>query len=338
MEDPRIQAKKVRDIVLPASHDSATGTLGYELADRSMAYSNIGFLWDIVPTRASRRSLGGKPYSVGPDLYAFILQLVYDAARATGQGALAQLHGGIRCLDLRVYWEPAYNDVYTQHALRAAKLADILFEVGEFLSYPGGKELVILELSHTNFTEDKFPQGIGRVTELVEQYLPKLTRCPVRSMAELAESKLSDLTKMCSQVVMLNTDASITYPPGSPIINGKGWDSAYRNEDVDSTGELANLEHLGLVLRSRMKHPHNPFYSINWTLTPKTKDLVDEAVSRLGDKAPNPLLKDLADAANANLVSFLQQNRQYRPYFNRIAVDWYEDSEVVSQAIQLNTE
>lgn len=326
MSDPAVQTRTLEQIVLPGTHDSGTNSLTFQLSQ--IPYSNIAFLWQLNPGQAPPGFPGSAPYYVGPALYDFVFQLVKDTAQAQDQPLLQQLQGGIRYFDLRVYWDTNANDLYIQHGLRGAPLSEILQDVGSFVSQSDGKELVFLEVSHTNF--DSQLQGAQALVSQLNQYVGAQYLYTPSDLSTLAGTTLSSITGNGSRVIVLNTDTNVAYPAGSPVLTTSGFQNSGRDADgVDQASLLAQLEAQGLQQTRTC-----PLYHVAWTLTPQTSDIESAVVSRLENNPPQLVLQQLAYTANTQLQQFVSTYPQYS--FNLITVDWYESSPVVNLAIQLS--
>lgn len=326
MSAPAVQSRTLKQIVLPGTHDSGTYSLNFQLSQ--IQYSNIAFLWQLNAGQAPPGFPGSAPYYVGPALYDFIFQLVKDTAEAQDQTILQQLQGGIRYFDLRVYWDTDANDLYIQHGLRGAPLSQILQDVGSFVSESGGKELVFLEVSHTNF--DSQPQGIQALVSQLDQYVGAQYFYTPSDLNTLASTTLSSITGNGSRVIVLNTDTDVAYPPGSSVLTTSGFQNSGRGADgVDQVSLLQQLEAQGL-----QQTRNCPLYHVSWTLTPLQSDIENAVVSRLENNTPQLVLQQLANTANSQLQQFVDTYQQYS--FNLITVDWYESSPVVNIAIQMS--
>lgn len=325
MADPAVQSKKVGQLTLPGTHDSGTYSLTLDLSQ--VKYPNISFLWNLRRDQAPRGFPGGSPFYLGPELYDFVFQLVHETAQAHDQNLYQQLTDGIRYFDLRLYWDSDTQELYIHHGLRGAAVGDLLQDVRKFLDEEGGHELVFLEVSHTNFTKE--PDGPPALLSHLSQYLGASNLYVPESLDALAATKLSDITGQGSRVVVLNTD-DYQYPQGSPVLNTTGFQRSGRSADgVDDVTQLAQAEAQGLA-----QPRTSPFYRIDWTLTPQMADIINGAVARVTGTQSPPMLKSLADKANAALQDFVNANKQYP--FNLITVDWYEDSPVVEIAVAIS--
>lgn len=328
MADPKIQSKPVNQLVLPGTHDSGTFGLTYELSQ--IMFDNIKFLWQLSPDQAGT---GGCPCPpciyVGPDLYAFIFQLAMDVSRAQDQSILDQLNGGVRFFDLRVYWDTDKGELYIQHGLRSCPLAQVLQGVGAFVRQKGGKELVLLQVGATNFKQR--PEGVEAILNQLEAYVGPSYLYTPDTFDGLAAAVLSSITGGGSQVVVMTPD-DVTYPPHSPILSTRGYQTSGRGAGgVNDVAALAQAERAGLQQPRK-----SPLYEISWTLTPQVSDIVTEAESRVAGHPSQPVLKNLAITADAALQNFVDQNG--KASFNLITVDWFEASPVVTIAIQRSSE
>jgi hypothetical protein len=324
MADAAVQNLLIQNLVLPGTHDS--GTFSLTLALSQIQYSNIQFLWELSPNQAPSGFPGGGTYYVGAPLYQFIFDLVYDVSRAQDQSLFSQLSGGIRFFDLRLYWDTNLQDIYVQHGLIGAPFSALLSDVAAFVSQTGGQELVILQVSHTNFATES--QGVTRMGTLLST-LPAGSLYTPTSLADFAATQLSSITGSGSRVLVMNIDTDVSYPAGSPVFTTSGYQTSGRNPDgVDTVSALSTAESQGLQSTRTA-----PLYQINWTLTPQLSDIANEAVSRVAGNPANPVLKNLADLAGAALLGFIQGNAKYE--FNLITVDWYEDVQSESNQIAM---
>ena len=324
MANPAIQAKKVGQLVLPGTHDSGTFSLSLELSQ--MEYENIKFLWKLSPDQAPKALPDGSTIYVGPEMYGFVFRLVKETAQAHDRSIIKQLNEGIRYFDFRVYWDTFFKDIYFHHGLRGAPLSQAFNDVAEFISQ-GGHELIFLEVSHTNFSEQT--SGAAALVAKLDQHVGRQNIYVTDSLDALGRTTLSAITGRGSRVIVLNT-SSDPYPSGSPVLTTPGFqDSGRSASGVNDVSALADAEAKGLAQQRT-----GPFYKIAWTLTPQLTDIINGAVARVEGVASPPSLKALADTANAGLQSFVEQNKKYP--FNLITVDWYQDSPVVNLAIELS--
>ncbi|RYZ91591.1 MAG: hypothetical protein EOP06_06625 [Proteobacteria bacterium] len=325
MAKPSIQQKKVSSLVLPGTHDSGTYALTRELS--KIKYGNIAFLWDLEPGKAPDTWAGKAPYYLGDDLYNFVFSVIEDVSKAQDKSILNQLNDGIRFFDLRMYFDSATNDVHVQHGLRGCTLRTILEDVSQFLKQSGGRELILLQVSHTNFTEKS--EGITKlVSELNACIEPKYVYTP-KDVSSFGSTVLEQITSSGSKVVVLDAD-NLPYPVGSTIFSASIYQKAPGGADGTSDVEaLKQREEAGLAQQRT-----SPFYEVAWTLTPQVTDIAREVTSRLQGNPPQGVVEAMAKKANDHLRAFVE-GRNKSQAFNLITVDWYEQSSLVEIAIEL---
>lgn len=326
MSDPAVQSKQVGRLVLPGTHDSGAYSLTLSLSQ--VEYANIAFLWRMSDRQAPVEEARAATFYVGPLLYDFVFRLVLETSRAHDQPLAQQLADGIRYFDLRLYWDTDDQDLYVHHGLRGAPVSELLKDVGAFVADAGGRELVFLEVSHTNFGQEA--EGPAALLAQLNEYVGADRLYAPAGLDALAATKLSDITGTGSRVVVLNTDTGYQFAQGAPVLNTDGFQDSGRSADgVDDVQQLAQLEAQGLAAPRT-----SPFYKVAWTLTPQAADIINGAVARVTAEQTPPLLKQLADQANQALQDFVNANRQHP--FNLITVDWYEDSPVIDIAVALS--
>ncbi len=111
--------KRLRDTVIPGTHDSAT--------------SDIQF--------GNQVSMDCEINS--PNFACNLFPLFPAAARAQGQRVGAQLAGGVRYLDLRLCEERFDNEIWTCHGLRSRRLENVLNDIDVFVSQTEREILII---------------------------------------------------------------------------------------------------------------------------------------------------------------------------------------------------
>ena len=285
-------------------------------------------------------------YYVGPQMYQFVMNVVLPCSISQDQTILDQLNGGIRYFDLRIYFDSRANDFYIQHALRGCTLTSILQQVAQFIANnPGNQELILLQLSHTNFTD--VPQDsdytaaqlAGMVAALIAQYLPNNVYMPTGAAGapsydfnQLASLTLADVTQNQTAVLFLNGDsAKYTYP--TQVVNTTGF--SYSNRSAGGTDTVADLSIL--EQGPLQSNPAGTLYQISWTLTPQASDIFTQAQNNMLGISALPILQQLGLTANANLQAFLALNQTAN--FNLVTVDWYEQGAaltVVDMLVGLN--
>ncbi len=340
MSNPAIQALTLAELKLPGTHDSGSYSLQTALSE--VQYSDIAFLWKLSPNQAPTD--GKFPWSegtfyIGPTLYAFVMNTALGISRSQDQTFLDQLNGGIRYLDLRIYYDESLKDFYVQHGLRGTTLTALIADVVTFCNNnPTATEWIILEISHTNFTTT--PNGAAWCTSQVIDILgafgkalytpPGAAGAPDFSLQSMASLTLADITTRAGSlnpgsiaVMVINSDVDpndpskgYTYP--TTVVNTPGFAASGRAPSgVDTVADLTQAE--GGALQN---NPSGTLYQVAWTLTPQIQDIVLQTQNALTGSTQTPALKGLATTANAALPGFLQANES--AHYNLVTVDWYE--------------
>ena len=328
MSTPQVQGLTMSQLKLPGTHDSATYSLTNTLSQ--IEYSNIAFLWSlnsgVAPVNGQYPWSGGQ-YYVGQPMYDFIMSIVKAVSTSQDQTILDQLNGGIRYFDLRIYYDTNLQDIYLQHALRGCSLETVFQQVQSFLTdNPTSEELIILDLSHTNFASVVTPPGAPTPAQMVinfvktyvgpHVYMPAGAAGTSYDFQNLSGVSVGSITDGQNAVMLLNTDGGYLYE--SQVINTSGFASSGRSADgVDTVAALQEAE--GGPLQN---NPKGTLYQISWVLTPQNTDVYTQAANSLLNNGATPILQYLAVEANNALSEFIQQNSGCN--FNLITVDWYE--------------
>ncbi|KAJ6255991.1 hypothetical protein Dda_9285 [Drechslerella dactyloides] len=319
MSNPTIQSRKLADLYLPGTHDSAAYAFTRTLS--LMKYDDIAFLWNLeyylpAPSDGSFNPLTMTPVHLGPILGSYVMNSVAHISKAQMQDIPAQLAGGIRHFDLRVYYDPTADNFYTQHALRAKPtLADIVAQVQTFVSTAGARELVILVVSHTNFNQD-FTLDDGSVVTAAEVaakfldvvrpledwvYLPGKARGTKNfDFQTLQDTTVGEITQDGkSKVLILTPD--FVLPEIS--VNTDGWDAA-------PSGATAKK---GL-------------YMISTAAALTAADIVGNVCKGLSGQEEVDLLEEKAKVANAALETTVKAAEKAAggSKIQLVSVDWWE--------------
>ncbi|HMG10584.1 MAG TPA: hypothetical protein VK609_18860 [Mucilaginibacter sp.] len=345
MSDATIQAKTLTSLVIPGTHDSGTYGLTTQLS--AIQYPNIAFLWNLYASSApvngtlpwkNTGSDGHDTYYIGPEAYNFIMGCIrlVSQSQSSSDTIKAQLDNGIRFFDLRVYYDSATPpfDYYIQHALRGPLLQTILDDVKSFVD-EGNKEIVFLQLSHTNFNSG----NVSDIVNMLQTTLPGAIYTPIGTNLHtaLSDVTLSGIAGSGTKVIVLNGDSGVTYP--SHVFNGT-FSSTRDPNGVDTVEALENRELNGLKLAVA-----NTMYGISWILTPQTPDIIASVIPTLISVTPaQPLLETLAQLANTTLYDFIKSVYPTYP-FNLITCDWYQQTgsnpdarSVVELAIEISSD
>jgi hypothetical protein len=144
-----IHGRTLAQICLPASHDSGT----YALTDTVTSDPSpelAAILNKLTSIQHDIEDIPGISKAI-PDPAAWITDAAIPAIRgvsaATSRTVLEQLNDGIRCLDLRVYYNAADAGFYTYHGLEGVLITTVLVDVVCFLSSTRG-EIVYVTMGH----------------------------------------------------------------------------------------------------------------------------------------------------------------------------------------------
>jgi len=342
MSDPSIQKKKLSQIVIPGTHDS--GSYGLSNALSTVSYSNIAFLWQLSNQSAPANGLwpwtssGPKEkatYYVGPEMYDYIISVVKQQSQSqdSSDSIYAQLNNGIRFFDLRLYYDDTTtpNDYYLQHGLRGPLLSTVLNDVYQFISEgrqqtPIRRELIFLQISHTNFGDDTAARTSGVVKMLgniLNQNEEKnIYPVPVKDNLStfFTDTSMSDICGSGTKVIILNADTD-RYSYNDSLVFEGSFNATDSPAGVDNVPELWDRE-----LKALKDAPSNPTspWGISWVLTPHASDLISYVMKTLTVTPVEPLLLEgLARLANADMADFIKQLHGKYP-FNLITCDWYQ--------------
>ncbi|KAK6495051.1 hypothetical protein TWF481_003078 [Arthrobotrys musiformis] len=318
MSAPEIQAKDLASLYIPGTHDSHAYSFDNVLS--SMRYSDISFLWDMdyflpAPSDGSFNPMKETPIHLGPVLGKYAMSSIARVAKAQGSDILSQLKGGVRHFDLRVYYDSAADKFYTQHGLRAkATLIDILNQVQQFIkANPSAAELIILDVSHTNFNQDfTLIDGTIITSQQVQfkylgtiRQLEQWTYVPINARGTknfnfqtLKSTVLSQITQGSNKVLFINPD--ITLPELS--VNTEGWMNV--PSGVTPKGGLYEI-------------------SIAATLTPG--EILENIMNGLCGVGEKELLKVKATQSNAAIVEKVRGiEGEKKTKVQLVSVDWWD--------------
>jgi hypothetical protein len=147
-DTPAIHQSPLRNICLPASHDSATNALqdfmsaqyGVWVGDVINLVKDLGEALDEIPWL--NRLINPVAWVMGAATPA-----VKGLATATSRSILQQLYDGIRCLDLRVCYFAGDHQFYTYHGLLGTNIKDVLADIKTFMQATDG-EIVYVTMGH----------------------------------------------------------------------------------------------------------------------------------------------------------------------------------------------
>lgn len=158
-DNPDLHSKKLRYICLPVTHDSGTCDLTEQMTPDQAGWerSLYGALKWVAGGIEAIPGIG--PYIPNPA--EWVRQSVYHSARglatATSRTIAQQLNGGIRGLDLRIYYDETTSAFYTYHGFVGTPMNTVLSEIQSFLEATSG-EIVYVTCGHYQ-PKGSFPQA-----------------------------------------------------------------------------------------------------------------------------------------------------------------------------------
>ncbi|KAK6542742.1 hypothetical protein TWF694_006683 [Orbilia ellipsospora] len=312
-----IQGMKLSDLYIPGTHDSQAYAFQHILS--LIQYPDIAFLWTFdytlpAPSDGSFDPISGRPIHLGPVLGDYVMNSIIHVSRAQSRDLTTQLNGGIRHFDLRVYYDPSDDTFYSQHGLRAVpKLVDLLTQVQNFIaSNPTAQELIVLDISHTNFNQDfeldngttitsdqvhaKFQSTIGQLQQWI--YMPPNARgTPNFDFQTLQNATLGSITQGGNKVLILTPDFAL--PDLS--VNTDGWIVAPSDK------------------------PPAGFYELSTAAALTPGDIVGNVLKGLSGRLEPDLLGVKAQEANAQIESTLRSlEGKTGTRVQLVSVDWWE--------------
>ncbi|EWC46695.1 hypothetical protein DRE_04182 [Drechslerella stenobrocha 248] len=330
MSTPTIQSRKLSDIYIPGTHDSAAYAFYHVLS--LIKYPDIAFLWDLeyylpAPSDGSFNPLTSTPVHLGPVLGGHVMNSIAHIAKAQPKDIGAQLTGGIRHFDLRIYYDATADQFYSQHGLRTrATLAQIIAQTQVFLSKPGTRELVTLVVSHTNLNND-FTLEDGTVITAAEVqakfvdvirplepwvYMPDSAQGAAKfDFQALKDTTLARITQSGNKVLILTPE--FVLPELS--VNSEGW------QIVPPSGT-------GLKPRR--------LYGISTAAALTVGEIVGNVMRGLSGQDEVDMLEEKAKEANARIETAVRTlEGQAGGKLQVVSVDWWEHGAYEQTAAQV---
>lgn len=174
-ENTQLHGRKLRDICLPATHDSGTFALT-DVMDDDGWKGPLDNLLDVLNEIAQKiRDIPGIGHLLDDlDPLTWILTngvmpAIHNVSTSTRRSVLQQLWDGIRGFDFRVYYHE--NDFYVGHGgVIGPKLRDIFQDIAGFLETTEG-EIVYMTMGHwTHFDANIHNKFANMVQELLGAY------------------------------------------------------------------------------------------------------------------------------------------------------------------------
>ena len=175
-ENTEIHKKKLRNICLPASHDSGTYSLtntwtpalSEELALAMNTLNSIAASIEAIP------GIGAYIPNPAEWLIDAVTPTVKKLAKATGRSIAQQLRDGIRGLDFRVYYNASDKQYYIWHTLMGSNMKDVLQDVADFLASTAGEILYITFGHYQEFSDAQVADFLQFVKDRLGMYAYKV--------------------------------------------------------------------------------------------------------------------------------------------------------------------
>ena len=125
-----IHSKSLKEICLPASHDSATYRFTNELSpDKGQGLRDALKISQDMENRLNAIPGIGKIINPPAWVNKEVLKATRGVSMANDRSIAQQLTEGIRCLDLRVYYDQNKSSFYTFHGLIAVQMTSVLDDI-----------------------------------------------------------------------------------------------------------------------------------------------------------------------------------------------------------------
>jgi len=307
-----IQGKKLQNICLPATHDSGTYALTNTVSpDPSKELQKVLNNLSSVADKISAIPGVGQ-YIPNPAEWVVeqAIPAIKALATATSRTIRQQLEDGIRCLDLRIYYQQSDQQFYTFHGLVGSKVSTILNDVQNFLAATSG-EIVYITMGHfQGFGDDQYLDFAEIVVTALGEYAyirtmdapGNITNDPFQqtyqAIVSVSESRVT------SKVILVYGESADM--KNDPVLSKYPifWPSYYSPSDNGSSdteaiyGFYTNTTQKDHMLSEQAKNQAkavslNLPFALYMTLTPSTEDAVKRVVFTLASpiaKVAAPLL------------------------------------------------
>ena len=274
-----IQQRRLSDIFIPGSHDSATYRLEQKFGKNQDMTSKLNVL---------------RYFLVG---FA-VTKIAEKWAKAQDLSIYDQLLNGVRYLDLRIIFRDSKKKFYTVHGLYGPSLDSILQQIARFLTeHP--KEILIIQVGDLGY----MPKGKNSHIDLVNQLRQSLGQWLVPNNSVALNKSIQELWKTNQRIVLIYNDSLVATEPD--LFPRKFINSYWANSD--------NPRDLKTSLDGNLKNrgqQDGVFYVIQAQMTPGT-----ETIKRSfkpfyrGYKS----LKDMAVAVDREFPKWLADWSHFQP-------------------------
>ncbi|RBR11765.1 hypothetical protein FVER53590_30397 [Fusarium verticillioides] len=321
MSTPKIQGKKLCELKIPGTHNSAAYAFEREISP--ILEDGLKILLNLRRGDApsGHRIHDTEDIYIGSQAYDDLIDHITLLSQAHDEtkNLKKQLEDGIRYLDLRIYWDDRIHDegdYFIQHFLRGSRLDDLLKQVRDFVAqHSNSQEFIIVEFAQANFPGDVISEHSKKVAAKVRDILGPSVYMPPDApvypepgnrynFLDLKDVYLSSITRGSPKVLFVSRNACI-YPHSILNVDDKS---------LQDPGEGSAL------------------YPYWFTQVPSNGEEVAHIL--LNTFSPSARIKNLRHTAylnNATVETILDKN----PPVWRYMMDWYTESETKKLPVDL---
>jgi hypothetical protein len=268
-DSTEIHGTLLANICLPATHDSGT----YALRDwlTHDAVGHVADIYNALETIANTiKSIPGIG-SYLPNPMDWLIGQIYPAVKglscATRRSIRQQLNDGIRCVDLRIFYDRKKKLFYTWHGLVGESLDVILRDIANFLqstSVAHGGEIVYVTVGHYMDSNGKKEVPYKDLAQLLVENLESYMFRPAYSSGDASAGPDNDPFQQTYQQIIdaVGTSAAIVaYDKGARLDDycGYFWPGSYSPPDGGASlsnkggiyGSYDNTESVSDMLRDQ---------------------------------------------------------------------------------------
>lgn len=293
----QLESKRLCDILIPGSHDSATYSLDPILAPKQDIPDWINAVYAI------------------PAAGLITMKIIHQWAKAQGENTYNQLKNGIRYLDFRVLSvQSGTNRLYRAcHSLYGPDYVEVFADVKKFATeHPN--EILILDFNHLYRFDDASTHA-DFVSLIKKTFEPMMFPRSTGDDSEKFTYTLGDVWKAKKNIIVLYDDNDTVSRDMSLWCSG--LPSAYGNK-----GDIEELKHYLEGNIGKEKIPGR-FFSTQLQLTPTGGLIAAGLVPLPLTKVPESL-ETLSYQSNPLLIQWLSGYAQ-RKDCNIILMDWVSD-------------
>jgi hypothetical protein len=244
-----------------------------------------------------------------------------------------QLCEGVRYFDLRPNWGWTHSAFYLYHGyIQGPLLSDVFDDIAKFMREPGCKELVVIKLSHSNYSNEDY---VNEMVRLIFQKLGPFLCPPPPTGTRLADIPMSQLIATLGRVMVVVDQAYSVENFYTGIYTYRDWESGDPEKGALTVFDRYSNTTDAEFMISDQTDKFNSFdgrchgnpnvqcdlFLLSWTLTPAT------AVWYYA-KQVNPLL--------SSKVLGMKIPNLHGQRINVLYVDYVEHANVTAVCLYLN--